>query len=391
VRILFSSTGAVGHFRSLTPFIAACAKSGEETLVAGPPWLASMAESGGYEFVAFDAPSREDLLELRSNYRNLCESESQNSLRREGYGRLRPQTSLPVLTEICGTWRPDVVIREAAEFGSALAAERHRVPVVRVSWRAILEEDIIRLCAEPLDELRRSLGLPADPGSERIRHSPRLTFWPASLEDSTGPDLPHTVRFRDPRWDEPAHKLNYEWGDCEGPLIYITFGTVTRTLDIASRVYATAAEALSSLRVRAVLTAGQPHGQPPPIAEVPGHVRAEAWVDEVDVLAEASVVVCHGGASSILGAAAAGLPMVLVPIFGDQPSTARLVSEFGAGVVAELDPCSIRDAIVQVLDDDTHRRRALALARELQTHAKCERVMEILAEVMAAPGGGFRG
>src|SRR6202035_5599179 len=101
-----------------------------------------------------------------------------------------------------------------------------------------------------------------------------------SLEDPDGDPLPDTVRFRDPRWDARAHGLTYEWADRGGPLIYVTFGTVTATLDIASEVYSTAVEAVSDLPVRAVLTAGRPDGPPPAIANPPAHVRAEAWVNE---------------------------------------------------------------------------------------------------------------
>ncbi len=391
MRILFSSTGGKGHFRSLMPFIGACMERGHETLVAGPPGLATMANDHDYRFALFEAPSPEDLEELQSSVRNLPEAERKTSRLREGYGRLRPRASLPGLTEICSRWQPDAVVREAAEFGSALAAEQHRIPVVRVTWLARFEEHVLHLCAEPLDALRRSVGLPADPSAERIRHSPSLTFWPASLEDPRGDPLTHTVRFRDPRWDARADKLTYDWGDHGGPLIYVTFGTVTGTLDIASQVYTTVVEALSDLPVRAVLTAGSPEGQAPPTASTPAHVRAEAWVNEVDVLAEAALVLCHGGASSILGAAAAGLPLVIVPLFGDQHSNARLVSELGAGVVAELDARSIRNAIRGVLENGTHRRQAQVLARELRTHAACERIVELLAELSAGATGAVVG
>jgi UDP:flavonoid glycosyltransferase YjiC (YdhE family) len=373
------------------PFIEACRGCGEETLVAGPPWLADMAEAQGYDFVAFPAPSREVLRELRSSLRHLPKQDQDSALRREGYGRIRPQASLPVLIDACSHWHPDVVIREAAEFGSALASEQHEIPVVRVTWLASFEDRIIRLCAQPLDELRRAAGLPADPEGERIRHSPAVTFWPSALEDLSHAPLPKTLRFRDTRWDAPAGELSYEWAEPHRPLVYVTFGTVTGSLDIASQVYTTAVEALSDLPVRAVLTAGQPQGTPPLVAELPAHVRAEAWISEQDVLAEAALVVCHGGASSILGAAAVGIPLVIVPLFGDQHANARRVAEFGAGVTTELDAESVRNAVLEVLRSDTYHRRAQALARELRAHAPCERIVELLAELSAGTTGAVLG
>ena len=46
-----------------------------------------------------------------------------------------------------------------------------------------LEELGLGIVAETLDELRRSVGLAADPGVEALRRSPYLTMVPASLED----------------------------------------------------------------------------------------------------------------------------------------------------------------------------------------------------------------
>lgn len=388
MRILFSSTGAVGHFRSLAPFIDACAERGEETLVAGPPWLAGTAQEKGYEFVAFEAPSADDLGRLRSGFENLPEDERNAAVRREAYGRLRPQASVRMLNEICRDWQPDAVIREHAEFGSALAAELHRIPVIRVSRLASFEEGVIAQCAEPLGDLRSALGLPADPGGERLRHSPSVTFWPASLEDPGHASASRPVRFRDPSWDDPVSELDRASEDGMAPLIYVTFGTVTGTLPIASRVYTTLIEAITGLPVRGLLTAGRIDGKPYPFPALPPNLRTESWVNEVRILSACSAVVCHGGSGSILAPVAAGVPLVLVPLFGDQHANAQRVSEFGAGTVAELDAESIRHATLRVLNDEANRRQAQALASELRTHAHCQGIVELIAELrVGAPGG----
>jgi len=54
-------------------------------------------------------------------------------------------------------------------------------------------------------------------------------------------------------------------------------------------------------------------------------VHVEAWVPQADALAAATVVVCHGGSGTTFGTLAAGLPLVIVPMFADQPANARLV------------------------------------------------------------------
>jgi UDP:flavonoid glycosyltransferase YjiC (YdhE family) len=96
-------------------------------------------------------------------------------------------------------------------------------------------------------------------------------------------------------------------------------------------------------------------------------------------LAEASLVVSHGGSGTTLGALAAGLPLVVVPLFADQPPNARRVAEVGAGVVVEplregpskalpssIDAGALRDAILAGLRDDALARSAQTIAAEMR-------------------------
>jgi len=352
--------------------------------VAAPPPLAEVVKTGGYPFAEFASPPEEEQAEARSRIRLVPPEDREATRLRESFGRLRPRASLPVLNEVCRSWRPDIVVRDRAEFGSALAAELHEIPVVRVSRLASFEHHVMRLCADPLDELRRTVGLPSDPGAERLRRAPSATFWPVSLEDAADPAPPHTVRFRDPNWDSPAKQLDYEWGEAAGPLIYMTFGTVTGQLDFAVRVYGTAIEAVANLPVRALLTAGgRPEAIPDSIDDSSHNIRVETWVNEVDVLPESTIVVCHGGAGSILGALGAGLPLVIVPLFADQHVNARLVAAAGAGVVAELDVHSLRSAILDVLHHDDYRPHARAISDELHMHAPSDTFVELLTNLTA--------
>jgi MGT family glycosyltransferase len=104
----------------------------------------------------------------------------------------------------------------------------------------------------------------------------------------------------------------------------------------------------------------------------PDNVRVERWVPQQDVLAHAAAAVVHGGSGSTLGAIAAGVPLVVVPLFADQPENARRVAEVGAGIAVEPNRdepqatvAPLRDAIQSVLAEPAYRERAQALADEL--------------------------
>ena len=72
-------------------------------------------------------------------------------------------------------------------------------------------------------------------------------------------------------------------------------------------------------------------------------MHVERFVPQADVFGHASLVVTHGGSGTTLGALAAGLPLVVVPLFADQPDNARRVEAVGAGVIAE--PPGMRAAV----------------------------------------------
>lgn len=48
----------------------------------------------------------------------------------------------------------------------------------------------------------------------------------------------------------------------------------------------------------------------------------------------ANVVVCHGGSGTAFGALAAGVPLIICPLFADQSSNGQLIASAGAGLVA---------------------------------------------------------
>ena len=80
----------------------------------------------------------------------------------------------------------------------------------------------------------------------------------------------------------------------------------------------------------------------------------------------ASVLVCHGGAGSVLAGLTHGLPMVITPISADQPDNARRVEEAGAGTtLVQPDAASLRAAMGRALADPEMRAAAGRIAREI--------------------------
>ena len=165
--------------------------------------------------------------------------------------------------------------------------------------------------------------------------------------------------------------------------MYVTFGSVAGGFPQALPVYGVALSAVAELPVRVLLTVGREldlDALPP----APDNVRIERWVPQQDVLIHAAAAVVHGGSGSTLGAIAAGVPLVVVPLFADQPENARRVAAVGAGlaVVPDTDDVGatvapLREAIASVLRDPSYGERARELADELRAQPRVDDVVPL--------------
>jgi len=98
-----------------------------------------------------------------------------------------------------------------------------------------------------------------------------------------------------------------------------------------------------------------------------------------------------GGTATILAAAEAGVPMVLVPTTWDKPDNARRVTETGAGIrlsPRRLTAKRLREAVRAVLDQPSYGQAGSRLAAKLAAAPGPPRAAELLAQLACtgAPG-----
>ncbi len=384
VRVLFASTRGAGHFHPLVPFIEAALRAGHEVMVAGPPPLAETVARAGYRFWEGEVPPEDELGAVWGRVPTASREEAGAIVVGEIFGRLNVTAMLPSLRAACEQWRPDLLIREQSEYASAIAGELEGVAHARLGVSlAALEEQSLALAGGALEA--RHPGI-----VDLIRSSPYLTFFPASLEDPQGEQPPITHRFRDPAAAPSPEQLPDWWPGDSRPLVYITFGSVTATLPTAGALYADAQAVAGELPARVLLTVGNDL-DPGSLGAPAGNVHIERWVPQAEVFAHASVVVGHGGSGTTLGALAAGLPLVVVPLFADQPENARRVAAVGAGIAVEADPeaapeairsrvepAALGEAVEAVLGDPGYRRAAGELAAEMAALPPTDAAFELL-------------
>jgi UDP:flavonoid glycosyltransferase YjiC (YdhE family) len=361
------SLGGAGHLQPLRPLLDAARRHGSETLVVGPPAIASLVEMTGHDFAAGGEPPETVVAPIRERLPVAPAQERSVLGNRELFGRLATAAMLPAMDRVIAEWRPDIVVRDPCEYASAVVAHRSGITTAQVAiGLADVEWAAIGIAAPALDDHRPGL-------TEELRLSPYVTRFPASLDPSPFPD---TRRFREIA--APVAPLPDWWNGSPKPLIYVSFGTVLGHMSIAAETYRIALAAVAEIDARVLLTVGR-RFDPAQLGEIPDNVHVEPWVAQDDVLAEADVVMCHGGSGTTFGALAAGVPLVIVPLFADQFVNGARVSEAGAGVVFDVGPdagggrrpldradaAGITEAIDTVRSHASFRRRAQRIAAEM--------------------------
>lgn len=334
----------------------------------GPPAIARMVEETGHAFAAGGAPPEAEVAPIRERLPVAPAREASVLGNRELFGRLATAAMLPAMNRVIADWKPDIVLRDPCEYASAVIAHRSDIATAQIGiGLADVEWGSIDIAAPALEDHRVGL-------TEELHLSPYVTRFPASLDPSPFPD---TRRFRE-SLGAPVAPLPDWWNGSRAPLVYVSFGTVLGHMSTAAETYRVALTAVAGLDARVLLTVGR-RFDISQLGELPSNVHVEPWVDQAGVLAEAEVVVCHGGSGTTFGALAAGVPLVIVPLFADQFANGPKVAEAKAGValnkgldtdggrrpLRQADAVFLAEAIENVRGHSSFRQHAQRIAAEM--------------------------
>lgn len=115
----------------------------------------------------------------------------------------------------------------------------------------------------------------------------------------------------------------------------------------------------------------------------PGKPVVVPHAPQLEVLKRATLVVTHAGLNTVLETLAHGVPMVALPVTGDQPAVAARMVRLGAGVALPINQVRedrIRALICKVLTDPSYREAARRMQQEIaegQGRSKAARIVEL--------------
>jgi MGT family glycosyltransferase len=386
MRVMVAAFGDAGHALPAISLARALAGRGHEVLVESWERWREAVEDLGLEFAAAE------------QYTVFPPPE-------EGSGDVSAGEAARTLMPFMKEREPDAVVSDILTLAPALAAEKAGVPWAtliphpypetpagmpffasgaraprttagRAMWKAsmpLLRIGLRQGRAE-LNAQRAAVGLaPLERFhggiSDRlalVATFPQLEYqrpWPRSVH-VTGPmdfEIPHP---------------DVELPPGDAPLVLVAPSTAK---DLRVRLVRESLAGLADEPVRVVATTNLMRPRDP--IEVPPNAVLVDWVSYTQVLAQAALVICHGGHGTTMRALGAGVPVLCTPIAGDMAENAVRVAWADAGLSLPwrlCRPAPLRWTVRRMLGDPGFRRRAGELAAWRRENDGAQRGAELV-------------
>ena len=362
MKILAVATPGTGHVNPMLPLIEAFLVQGDAVTVAAGEDHGNAVARTGADFRVAGRGEMEWFQDLQARvlHGNPGDGIASDRINHYFFPRLFAEVAAPDMIDdvvaLGRELRPDVVMFETYALAGPLAAEVLGVPSVHHLISPMLPHDVSELGDDAVSPMWRSCGR-STPGYGGLYQGTTIQLTPPSLERQTVPTGASLAM-------RPAPAPATQPMRADPPCIYLTLGTF---FGGNTEVFRTALAGLAKEDIEVIVTVGA-NNDPATIGLVPANSRVERYVPQADVLPRCSVVIHHGGAGTMYGSLAHGLPQVVLPQGADNFVNGGLLARSGAGLSIgpdQLTPDAVRDAVRSVLTDPSYRDSAHKLADEL--------------------------
>jgi MGT family glycosyltransferase len=286
--------------------------------------------------------------------------------------------------------RVDCLVYDFFEFGAAWAAERVGIPYASAgNLGTTITRDGLPLMVQklpvlqnlakvprllhgiartllPFGAMREKLGLPRYEGHAadmaRAMAAPDLHIIMAPPSLVKGLPLRDNQLFVGPTAFNVSKKKDAEALEFDPGTVIVSTTTTGKDDGLFRRVL----EAVAPLNVPILGTAASADDIPTGLGP---HIRIEQYVPHDAVFPKARALITHGGWGTVGRALTHGLPMLVIPIFGDQFLNGAMVERAGLGRLLPRDkatPEAIQAELRALLADDALRARAQRSAAEVR-------------------------
>jgi UDP:flavonoid glycosyltransferase YjiC (YdhE family) len=374
---LFTSIPAYGHFSPLVPLANAMQRKGHVVAVATAESFRPVVEGAGLEIL----PAGLDEVTARAR----AKASNPDDFFIEFFiGQLA--SALAADFDTIAAWRPDVVVREEGEYAGPLLAACAGVPWIDHGWGPMRPWSLVHHTARALTPLWNAHGLRADESGGAFRWL-YVDPCPPSLQFTYAKDVPVCCPIKPvmpPRRgaaEIPAWLERLE-GRCA---VYVTFGTVPEFADDRD-LFLAAIDALRERDLHVIVTVG-PGGDPAMLGKQPPNVHVERFVVQDLVLARCVAAITNSGSGSMLGALAAGVPLLAItnPRAPSQERNGAAIVAAGAGRALqreEVSPARLASEVNELLASGTYHDVARRISDEIEAMPDPVEVVTVAEQVV---------
>ena len=382
MKILFGSWPGYGHLLPMVPLIRAAQRGGHEVVVTSGGDMAGLVDGLG-------VTAHRSGLTLAESYARLPAGVTVSELppeeqpffaARHLFGAGAVDRGRAVL-DLMDSWRPDLVVHDTLELGSAAAAAVRGIPQVTHGYGPMVPGTTYFAAA--IGSAIAEGGLP-DPVAT-VLASPYLDICPPGLRGSEPNPWPSTLPLRPDAGEADAGVLDQlDLSTLPHPdTVYVTLGTI---MNQAPGVFRAVIEGCARSPVNLVVTTG-PGVNQAQLGPLPAAVRTVEFVPQAAVLPLCRAVVSHAGAGTMLGALCHGLPQLCLPQGTDQPSNTAALLPTGAALALqpeEITADAVAGALGRLLDDPSFGAAANRLRHEIERMPTPDVVLAELLSRLAA-------
>ncbi|MFE7394469.1 glycosyltransferase [Streptomyces sp. NPDC057582] len=373
-RVLLFNNPLTGHFLPMLPLARALRQQGHAVAFATAAGMAASVEAEGFELVPAGPTTDAVIAEVARRTGSDILAGRTPELVAEFFAGARVDLTLDEALAGAGDWAPDLVVSEHLDFVGPLVAAVRKLPSAVMAIDPALEPELL----DALAAAAHSRYL--DRGLEAPTHAPSgrwlLDLCPPSLQRGGALPALERIALRPEPHQRPEGTPRAPRVPGTGrPRVLVSFSTAPG----ASAKLGPVLRSLSALDIDLVATAGGVPAQD--FGLEPGRAEVFSFLPAAELLDGVSAVVHHGGSGTTFGAAARGVPAVVVPGTSGQQRQADRLAAAGAGLalpVGKQEPDSIAAAVDRLLAEPAFTRAAHRIRDEIAAMPSASEVAERL-------------
>lgn len=298
-----------------------------------------------------------------------------------------------MLSDDVTSFGPDLIVSDSACFWGKLTAQKHHLPLIVSTTTFAFNQASARYMKHSFSEIADLiLGIPRL-NREMAMLKPLGYHIRNVLDLVQNANDTYTIVFASERFQplsETFDKAHYCFvgpslrpveitrTQRAKPLVYISLGTV---INNQPDFYRHCVDAFAGQALDVLISCGHDF-DPRSIEPLPENITVKPYVDQLSVLAEASVFLTHCGMNSASEGLYMGVPEVLFPQTAEEEAVARRILELGAGArlskAAARSADHIREQVMDVLSTASYTENARNLRTDFISAGGAHRAADFI-------------